>query len=135
MTRFYFKMRRYTQILDDEKKGSLFQRQGQPDKNGKVLLIPTLMSQELLSTEFLDYWREISYLPCEFWQRWFHTHKFSIVLSNRPEDIPHDLFLLSTTLGNQYPKITVIRGQYFSIRKLFDFKFPAKLTPFLLPHY
>ena len=45
-------------------------------------------------------------LPCETWQRWFHTHKFSIVLPSQPEDIPHDLFILSTTLGNQYPRIT-----------------------------
>ena len=103
---------------DDDKKASLFQRQGQPDKNGKVLLIPTPVSAELLSPEFLDYWREISYLPCEFWQRWFHTHKFSIVLSSRREDIPHDLFLLSTTLGNQFPRITADEAAHEINRRL-----------------
>ena len=90
----------------DDKKTSLFQRQGQPDKNGKVLLIPTLISADLLSPQFLDYWPEISYLSCKFWQRWFHTHKFSIVLCSRRQYIPHDLFLLSTTLSSRESRLT-----------------------------
>ena len=54
-------------LKEDEFKVALFRRQNQKGN-------PTIVNEQF-NKEFLEYWKKISDLPVETWQRWFHTHK------------------------------------------------------------